>query len=387
MKKNEFPGSSILIVDDNPRNLEVLGKTLENQHYNVEFAVDGTAALEWTDNKMFDLILLDVMMPGINGFQVCKNLRQNPKFRDIPIIFLTAETDKKNVVTGLEVGAQDYVTKPFSTQELLARVSTQLELKHTREELESVNKCLEEKVRERTRQLQEANEQLLSLDNAKAEFLRIISHEIRTPLNGILGPLQLLKQRSGTDEFNDLINILDISVARLEKFSMAALTITSLRTKKYRLQKQPVAMVELIDNSLDELKEKIQQKDLSITRKTDSEETIVEGEFELLRLCLINILLNAIKYSDKGGEIQVQILKNDTGVSCRVTDNGPGFSEEALQGLFKLFAPGEPHINDNVGLDLALVKMIMDAHNGKIDVANNPEGGATIELQFRSRDV
>lgn len=382
MMEHIIPESKILIVDDNPKNLEVLGRTLENQKHYVEFAVDGMGALEWVENQIFDLILLDVMMPGMNGFEVCERLRSDSRYDDIPIIFLTAETDKKNIVKGLETGAQDYVTKPFDTKELLARVNTQLELRHSREKLKEVNKWLEEKVKERTEQLQKANEELLSLDNAKSEFLNIISHEIRTPLNGIVGPLQLLKERAETGDLSELINILDISVTRLERFSLAALTITNLRTKRHKVIKKAVNLGELIDSSVKELDEKIRLKNIQITRKMVSGEQVIFGEFDLLRVCMINILLNAIKYSDNDGEITIQTMQSKKEISCEISDRGPGFSEEALKKLFRLFAPGEEHINENIGLDLALVKMIIDAHDGQIEIGNNPDGGATVQLIF-----
>ncbi len=283
MVKDKILKSDILIVDDNPKNLEVLGKTLEKEGYNVEFATDGIGALEWMEYQKFDLILLDVMMPGLSGFEVCKKMRLNPEYDNIPIIFLTAETEKKNVMKGLEFGAQDYVTKPFYTRELLTRIWTQLEVKHSREKLNSVNKWLEEKVNERTEQLKKANQELLNLDNAKAEFLQIISHEIRTPLNGIIGPLQVLKEKHETRELSELINILDTSVTRLERFSLAALTITNLRTRKHKVKKQPINMGELIDSSLKELNEDIHQKKLQITRNMISGEQLIYGEFDLLQ--------------------------------------------------------------------------------------------------------
>ncbi len=383
MSKDKIPESRILIVDDNPRNIEILGKTLKNHNYIVEFAMDGKGALEWIRNQMFDLILLDIMMPGLSGFEVCKKLRSIPKYDDVPVIFLTAEIDKKSIVKGLELGAQDYITKPFDIQELMARVRTQLELRHSREKLKSVNQWLEEKVNERTEQLKKANQELLSLDNAKAEFLDIISHEIRTPLNGIIGPLQLLKERNKTGDLSQLINILDISVTRLERFSMAALTITNLRTKRHTVSKQPVKIEKLVDDSLMELNEKIRNKNLRVTKKMNSGEQVISGDFNLLKICIVNILLNAIKYSDTGGEITVQIRREDSEISCDISDQGPGFSEEALQKLFRLFAPGEQHIDKNIGLDLALAKMIIDAHDGKIEASNNKGGGARVKLTFR----
>lgn len=217
----------ILIVDDNPKNLQVLGSTLQVQQYDVEFSTSGSGAVSWLENENFDLILLDVMMPEMDGFETCLKIRENLKNNDIPIIFLTAKTDKESIINGFKAGAQDYITKPFDSEELLARVSTHIELKLARQVLKDVNELLDEKVAERTTQLNEANKELAELDAVKGEFLRMLSHEIRTPLNGIKGSLQLLKLRIENEELIQLINILDSSVDRLENFSYSALLITS----------------------------------------------------------------------------------------------------------------------------------------------------------------
>ena len=191
---------AILIVDDNPHNIQVLGKLLQENRYEIEFATNGEAALEWLNTRQFDLILLDINMPGMNGFEVCRKIRSNPDMNNVPVIFLSADTERESILKGFELGAQDYITKPFDSRELLVRVRTHLVLKDSLEKLEKLNRSLEEKVTERTHQLKEANVnlealnlKLLDLDKAKSDFLNLISHEIRTPLNGIIGPLELLK--------------------------------------------------------------------------------------------------------------------------------------------------------------------------------------------------
>ncbi len=384
MVKEQNPEFTILMVDDNPKNLEVLGKTLENYNYRVEYALDGASALEWTENQMFDLILLDVMMPGLNGFEVCEKLRANPVFDNIPIIFLTAETEKSSVVKGLELGAQDYVTKPFDTAELMARVKTHLELRNCKEKLNSVNQWLTDKVNEQTEQLKKANQELMGLDHAKTEFLRMISHELRTPLNGIIGPLHLLKERNETREIEELINVLDSSVERLEKFSRVAMTITKFNVANQQIEKDPLELEELIDRSISELEEELGKKNLRVVREVASGEQIVAGDFELLVMCFTNVLLNAIKYSENDGEIHIRTMRRDSEVSCEISDQGPGFSPNAIEKLFTLFEPGESHINENLGLGLALVKMILDAHNCTIEITNNNDRGATVKLLFET---
>jgi DNA-binding response OmpR family regulator len=146
MEKAHPPRPVVLLVDDNPQNLQVLGKLLQEEKYEIEFAINGIATLEWLKNKQFDLILLDLNMPGMNGFEVCKIIRSDNEMCDIPIIFLSAESERESILKGFEVGAQDYVTKPFDSRELLARVKTQLDLKSKTEKLEKVNEWLGKKI-------------------------------------------------------------------------------------------------------------------------------------------------------------------------------------------------------------------------------------------------
>jgi two-component system sensor histidine kinase/response regulator len=145
---------TILMVDDNPKNLQLLGSTLRNEGYMLEFATNGNMALSWLNKRTFDLILLDIMMPEISGFDVCEQIRAKEDLNDLPIIFLTAKTDKESIIKGFNLGAQDYITKPFDTAELLARVRTHLELRYSREQLKNMNQILEDRVEERTLELQ-----------------------------------------------------------------------------------------------------------------------------------------------------------------------------------------------------------------------------------------
>ena len=261
------PSGSILIVDDNPHNLQVLGKLLRENDFTIEFATSGEAALVWLKKKLFDLVLLDINMPGMSGFDVCINIRADKTFENIPVIFLSADTDRESILKGFELGAQDYITKPFDVRELLSRVKTHLTLKDSLEKLGNQNAILEAAVAERTIQLKNANEQLndlnqklLNLDNAKSEFLRLISHEIRTPLNGILGPLELLKEYNNSKELEELVSILDVSVKRLERFSLNALLITRLKTKQFDISKESVSLPSLLTDLKNEFSLKIDRK-------------------------------------------------------------------------------------------------------------------------------
>ena len=369
------------MVDDNPKNLQLLGSTLRNEGYKLEFATSGATALAWINKAKFDLILLDVMMPEISGFDVCKEIRKNELYHNVPIIFLTAKAEKESVIEGFGFGAQDYITKPFDTAELLARVKTQLELKHSKEELIRFNQNLEVLIKERTKELQltmeelvSANEKLLILDKAKSEFLHIISHEIRTPLNGIKGSLEMIRDNAQESSIRNLFHILDSSVTRLERFSLIALKITQLKIGKYKPDLQPIPCKVIIDTAVSKFETKLKSKSISIDYHLENCDEIIWCDFESFTNSLTSVLDNALKYSPSDCIIEISTIKNGEIFSIKIKDKGPGFSEKAQQNLFQLFSPGEKHVNENEGLELALAKLIIDAHNGSLTVENVSQG-------------
>lgn len=381
----------ILIVDDNPKNLQVLGKLLDEEKYEIEFAVNGEAALDWLNNKQFDMILLDINMPGMNGFEVCKRIRSEPRMNKVPVIFLSAESERKSILKGFEMGAQDYVTKPFDSRELIVRVKTHLTLKDSLEKLEKLNQSLEEKVQERTQQLKEAylkletaNLKLVDLDKAKSEFLHLISHEIRTPLNGIMGPMELLKDHAGNNEFRELIEVLDFSVNRLEKFSMNALLITQLRTKQYDISKSKIHPGNLINEVINDFNDRINSKNLQLIINDEADQRFIIGEADLVKKCIYNILDNAVKFSPPNGIIEIHTHIGEQYIICEIKDRGQGFSTELTGHAFELFIQDKGFIDNSAGFGLPIVKMIMDAHGGKITAGNNPDGGAVVKLLFKN---
>jgi two-component system sensor histidine kinase/response regulator len=382
------PSSAILIVDDNPKNLQLLGKVLQENKYVIEFSTSGKAALEWLKTRHFDLILLDINMPEMNGFEVCREIRSNPNLNNVPVIFLSADNERDSILKGFDLGAQDYITKPFDSRELLVRVRTQLVLKDSLEKLEKYSKVLEEKVIERTRQLKDSNEKLeisnhklLDLDKAKAGFLNLISHEIRTPLNGMLGPLALLK---GPEYANigNLINILDTSVNRLERFSLDALLITGLKTKRFELKRDQISLSSLVNEVIDDEKETLLSKDIQIKRKTDLTPGIISGDTDLIKKAIVNLLHNAERFSPKGAVIEIGHSSDDKTITCEICDKGKGFAPGANESVFELFTTDVEYKDNCIGIGLPVAKMIMELHGGTIIIGNNPEGGAFVKLVF-----
>lgn len=385
--------SLILIVDDNPQNLQVLGKQLKEKNYKIEFAVNGPAALEFLEKKHFDLILLDINMPGMSGFEVCSKIRLNPQMINVPIIFLSADIDRESILRGFELGAQDYITKPFDNRELLVRVKTHLSLKNSIEKLETLNKSLEQKVLERTIQLWEANEKLemtnaklIDLDHAKSQFLNLISHEIRTPLNGILGPLELLKGPLYASEIGDLIGILDSSVKRLERFSLDALLITRLKTKPTEIKMESISLSKLFIEVINELKENFQSKNIGIKQAFDLKFDLIFGELELVKKSFNNILDNALFFSPQNGTLEVKTYLSDSYITFELHDHGVGFPQKSKDYLSGLFNYADQYRDNSRGLGLPMVKIIMESLGGDIMLENHKNGGAVVKLCFLNKE-
>ena len=372
----------ILIIDDIPKNIQVLGNILLKEEYQISYTQNGKEALSLINTNKFDLILLDIMMPVMDGYEVCRKLKENAETRDIPIIFITAIAEKESIIKGFNLGAQDYVTKPFNSEELLARVRTHLELKNKTEQLQSINQILEKKVAERTAELKKANKQLLTLEKAKSEFLSIISHELRTPLNGIQGLTGILENSMKTTEQTEYIKYLKEASDRLVRFSETALLITSLNVEKHTLNFAPVKVRYIIDGAIAKLKDEIENNKVEIVRQIEPENLEITIDFELIDVCFLNILDNAIIFSPENSRITIKSYENNKSIIIDFIDEGPGFSKETLNKLFEYFSSGDVMHSEGLGLSLASVKLIMDAHNGKILIENLKEGGASVKLIF-----
>ena len=388
-KLNDLTGQKILIVDDAPENIDILSEALSK--YKRMIATNGEKALKLAfDENKPDLILLDIEMPGIDGYEVCRKLKANEKTKNIPVIFLTGRSDRKDIIKGFQLGAQDYITKPFDIEELISRVNTHLELKLSREKLESVNQYLEEQVALRTMELNNANEklekamrELVVLDVSKTEFLQMLSHEIRTPLNGILGSLMLLKNIGLSDEMSELFGLLEESIERLEKFSYQALEITNLRTKSANaLKNADINLKLLIDSCSEELSEELTNKKIELNIRHPSEEPLMKGDSEYLKQAFRILIGNAVKHSPNNEVIKVEGSIKAESIKYMIIDKGKGFAKRVLDNDLNPMILGEKHVDQNVGLDLHFAKLVMNAHSGNIKIGNNESGGAFVRLEF-----
>ena len=379
----------LLAIDDNARNLKVLAALLAPLSYQVDYAFSGPQAITMLEANCYDLILLDIMMPGMDGYETCIRIKSISKNTLTPVIFLTARTDMTSLNKAFTSGGVDYITKPFSPEELIARVKTHLELKSSRQKLLDVNSWLEKKVEERTEDLRSAHEELekayrslQSLDKAKTDFLHMINHEVRTPLNAILGFTNILKGEVESPEIKEHVDFIYHSSMRLEKFLAVVLQLTELIARDRPLPKKPISLGMIVEVCLNEYVVETGKKGINTLIDPMLMAIFVDGNEKLIRNCFQGVIENAIEYSPDGGEISVRLIVEKGYTGCEITDKGTGFSEQALKNLFTLFGMGGEHIDENVGLDLCLAKMIMDSHGGKVEIRNNPEGGASVKLMF-----
>jgi two-component system, sensor histidine kinase and response regulator len=392
MQAVENSGINVLIVDDLKSNLHYISHVFESKKYNTLLAHNAQEAYLMLGMYEIDLILLDIEMPGDNGFEACKRIKSDKEWADIPIIFITSRNNEKYIIKGFEYGASDFVAKPFITEELLARAKTQLELRAKNRQLAQLNKHLEEKVDVRTGQLRSAlaeleaankevlqySKKLESLASAKSEFLNIISHEIRTPLNGIIGFTELLKDSVEGSELKVYVNYLQKSALRLERFATDALLITELTLGHYTSVDTEFSINDLAEEINAILEDIIAIK--SVTIKWNAGETLkLLTDRQLLCLSLRHIIDNSCKYAPEYSEITINISSSNAYVTgiC-VEDSGPGFSAQALENLFQLFSLGQGHINNSIGLGLSLAKLAIEYKGGKISAANNGGAGACV---------
>jgi two-component system sensor histidine kinase/response regulator len=377
---------NILVIDDNTENIQIIGQVLLSQGYNVSFATSGSEALKLLEPPEFDLILLDILMPEMDGFEVCRKIKNNPASSHVPIIFLTAKSDKQSIISGFELGANDYIVKPFNDRELLMRVKTQIDLMKQREELENINVVLENKVKEKTVELTSANEKLAVLEKAKSDFLSLISHELRTPLNIINGFTEVLQESLSNTNYIDELNHLKLSTDKLISLSTTALLITEIQLGKYEIYYNDVDLAAVCENISANLKQLNEEHAFTHEVVVKNNSPIVEGDENLISNIIEKLLENAILAGTENCKIEFIISDCESGTQLEVKDNGPGFSESDLDRLFNLFSKNGPDPRrEGFGLGLAAAKLAMDLHSGSVKAENLDEGGAVVTLIFPSK--
>ncbi|MCU4162776.1 ATP-binding response regulator [Carboxylicivirga caseinilyticus] len=377
----------ILIVDDNPRNIQVLGNILKENQYLVEFATSGAGALEWIGVQCFDLILLDIVLPDMNGFQVCEKIRAKYDLDSLPVIFLSAHNDTNNVHYGFKIGAQDFITKPFNRGDLLMRVRTHILLKKNIDKLKYLNETLEQKVEERTRALNLAKEAAERNDRLKTIFLQNLSHEIRTPLNGIFGFTQLLKLNLEEKEnYIHYIEMIEHSGEHMLSMINDLVILSKIESgQNIDICIEEVDLNEMLDEIILTFQPRIKDKGLKLFKRVKIPDGFMfETDKEKIFQVFMNLINNAIKYTPSG-YIEIKICYFDSKIEFSVKDTGVGIPKNMHKVIFERFVQGKTYHNrpfEGSGVGLSISKALIEALGGEIWVESEPEKGAIFKFSL-----
>lgn len=370
---------TILYVDDEETNLNVFRNTFRRE-YNVLTALSGKEGYDILKQEKVDLILTDQRMPEMTGVEFLKSTLSD--FPELNRILVTGYTDFGALSDAInQAQISQFIQKPWDEFQLREVIEKNLESYR----LKSENKALKQKLEQKNIALEKANYELLAYDRLKSDFLAIISHEVRTPLNGLIGPFEMLKYEIKDhpvySKLENLITILDLSVKRLEQFALSALHITHLKAHRYELVITENLIGQQIDNVVALYTDEIQKKGLKVTVVANSQ-CVLKADKELVYICIKEVIDNAIKYCDRGGTIVVELIDQPDNIIIKVSDQGKGFSENVLNHLFDSFVIEDKFTGISTGLDLPLVKLIVDAHNGSISCYNS-DSGAVVEMEFK----
>jgi len=362
----------ILIVDDVPKNLQLMGKILRDRGYEIAMATNGKEALETLKDIHPDLILLDIMMPEMDGYETCKIIKANKDFQDIPIIFLTGRSDTDDVVKGLKLGAIDYVSKPFNTSELLLRVSTYLELKKSRDLLRQKNKELEE------------------LNASKDKFFSIISHDLKSPFQGLIGLTELLYEDIESMKKEDILEftkMINESSRNLLSLLENLLEWSVLERNKQQFQPEKTDLKAIIEKNIQLFEANCSKKNVSLQNQVDKE-IKAWADRNMIDTVVRNLVSNAIKYTPEGGTISMDAVELDGEVQVTVTDTGVGMDERTRDRLFRLDEMrSHPGTNNEkgTGLGLLICKELVEKNNGDISVESEPGQGSSFTFRLPIR--
>ena len=356
----------ILVVDDIPLNLVILSEILKSEGYKVRPVPDGMLALQAAEREKPDLILLDIMMPDMDGYEVCRRLKENQNLRDIPVIFISALNDTNNIVKGLAAGSVDYITKPFQTEEVKARVATHLKIyRHSKE--------------------------LIELNATKDKFFSIIAHDLRSPFNGFLGLTQIMVEelpRMTLSDIHSIVKNMRNSATNLFRLLENLLLWARMQQGKLSYDPEVIEIRQMVDDSLSMIKDSAKTKGIALVSEIP-EDVSVLADNNMLQTIIRNLLSNAVKFTNKGGKVKIsaKVTLNQS-VEISVKDSGIGMSPAMLCDLFRLDTKTNRRgtaEEPSSGLGLHLCKDFIERHGGKLWIESEEGKGSTFSFSIPNK--
>lgn len=373
ISKQEY---KILIVDDVPENIQILVHLLSEKGLKVNYAESGVKALKAIKNNLPDLILLDVSMPGMDGFEVCEKLKEDPLTSDIPIIFLTAKVDQQDIIHGLDKGAVDYVTKPFNSQELLKRIYTHLELKYNRDLIARQNK------------------ELARLNQVKDQLFSVISHDMKNLFNNILFGTESLEKEIEffqKEETAQMAGMINDSARRAFGLLQNLLDWSRTQMQDSALKPTVAEMLILANQAKSLFRPNAQRKEIQVHVHQTGNSFQAFADVEMVNAVLRNLLSNAIKYSYPGGDIDIYVQENKNNIEVRIKDTGVGMSAQQEKNLRKSnrLSASTPGTQDErgSGLGMVLVRDFLEKNKGTFDFETQPGKGSTFIFTLPKTEI
>lgn len=358
----EYSGR-VLVVDDIAANVRLLSGILKVAGYEVVTASGGEEGLRQVEATSPDVVLLDVMMPDMDGFEVCRRIKANPATSWLPVVFVTALQETADRIAAIEAGADDFLTKPVDEVEVEARVKSLVRVKRQRDDLELAYK------------------ELRRAEAMRDGLAAMMVHDLRTPLTAILGSLETMRVAEPSEFQSELIDICSRSSNRLLSIVNDLLDVSKMESGQMKLMRAPIKIADLIDDSLDQIapregEKRITRYEREIELKVELSDDlpVLHADYDLLSRIIINLVGNAIKFEPRGGAVTITVERDQntpepSGVLFKVRDNGPGVPPEDHERIFDKFGQVESSLQGrrlSTGLGLTFCKLAVEAHGGQI---------------------
>jgi two-component system, sensor histidine kinase and response regulator len=355
-----------MVVDDIPANVKLLEAQLRMQGYRVAVVTAGPSALAAAKEEPPDLILLDINMPGMDGFEVCRRLKADAALAEIPVLFVTARGQTRDKIEAFAAGAVDYITKPIQVEEVSARVGAHLT------------------IRRQERLLRETISSLRQLEALRDRLVHMVVHDLRSPLTVVQASFELIRAKHESVDTSQIAERGTNATRRMARLVNAMLDMNALETGCLEPTVTVVDLGDLVRPVVDEIATAAGER--SVWFVESESPVIVECDGELVSRVLQNMLTNAVEHTHaRTGSVSVHLTQGEQGVRVEVRDNGPGVAEEDREVIFEKFGRRVDHV-DSHGLGLAFSKLAVEAHGGQIGVRRASGGGSVFWFTLPKRE-
>ncbi|RYF13855.1 MAG: response regulator [Comamonadaceae bacterium] len=401
---DNLPPVNILIVDDEPRNLAVLESVLDDPGYRLVRATSGDEALLALMADEFAVLILDVQMPGMNGFELAQMIKERRKTARVPIIFLTAfYTDDQHIMEGYGSGAVDYLNKPVNPPVLRSKVAVFAELHRKSREVERANRLLhaevgerrraearlselnaslDQRVTERTLELQASEARLMEASRRKDEFLATLAHELRNPLSPLRNAAHFLKLRGpGTQDVQWAADVMDRQVSVMGRLIEDLMDVSRINQGRLELRRTRVALDQVIAEALETMEPQIDGSGHKLTVVQPPSRLVLDADRGRLAQVFVNLLSNAAKYTDPGGQIELRVVGEGGHAVVSVRDTGIGIPSHRLENVFEMFSQEEPALSRSrggLGIGLSLTRQLVELHGGTVVAHSEGPGKGSV---------